>query len=95
MPLNLGVSVAGMPAARPDERATPDVRLSGQAGGYGVGVAWSMRSMYLASMAARILRGLMPCAFSFITSRVTPMQMSQVGAIESSTTLPSGLTCLT
>ena len=32
------------------------------AGGYGVAVAWAIRSMYLASTAARILRGLIPCA---------------------------------
>ena len=55
----------------------------------------SICSAYLASMAARICRGAMLWAFMAITSRVTPRQMSQVGAIESKTTLPSMLTCLT
>ncbi len=50
---------------------------------------------YLASIAARIARGLMPWSFIAITSRVTPRQTSQVGAIGSSTTEPSGLTALT
>lgn len=62
------------------------------AGGYGVGVTMSIWAAYLASMAARISRGVSPCSWSLITSRVTPRQTPQVGAIESSTTLPSGLT---
>lgn len=65
------------------------------AGGYGVGVANSIRSAYCASTAARIFGGLKPCLYIRITARVTPRQMSQVGAIGSSTTLPSGLTSLT
>ena len=50
---------------------------------------------YLASIAARIARGAMPCSFICITSRVTPRQTSQVGAIESKTTDPSGFTAST
>jgi hypothetical protein len=58
-------------------------------------VAWSISAEYSASMATRISRADFPWAFIFITARVTPRQISQVGAIESSTTLPSGLTRLT
>jgi hypothetical protein len=64
-------------------------------GGYGVGVAASIRSAYLASTVARIARGLNPFLSIRITSRVTPMQMAHVGAIESNTTEPSRLTSLT
>lgn len=62
------------------------------AGGYGVGVAEPMRSAYVASMTARISRGLMPRFDICITSRVTPRQIVQVGAIASKTTEPSALT---
>ena len=67
----------------------------GYAGGYGVGVARSVDRAYFSSIAARMARGLMPLAFISITSRVTPRQMSHVGAIESRTALPSGLTAST
>jgi hypothetical protein len=50
---------------------------------------------YLVSISVRITRGLKPRSFICITSRVTPRQISQVGAIASSTTEPSGLTALT
>jgi hypothetical protein len=66
-----------------------------QAGGYGVGVAYSNWSLYRASIAARIARGLMPWSFICITARVTPRQTPQVGAIGSSTTEPSALTSST
>jgi hypothetical protein len=65
------------------------------AGGYGVGVARSIDRAYCASIAARIARGLIPLSFISITARVTPRQTSQVGAIESRTALPSGLTAST
>ena len=55
-------------------------------------MALSMDLAYLASIAARIARGAIPCSFIAITSRVTPRQTSQVGAIESKTTEPSALT---
>jgi hypothetical protein len=58
-------------------------------------VALSMYRAYLASTAARIARGAMPWSCIAITSRVTPRQTSQVGAIGSSPTEPSGLTALT
>lgn len=64
-------------------------------GGYGVGVEKSISSVYLLSMAIRICRGDIPSAFIVITSRVTPKQISQVGAMSSKTTLPSGFTRLT
>jgi hypothetical protein len=43
-------------------------------------------------MAERISNGELPAALSFIASRATPRQISQVGAIESSTALPSAFT---
>jgi hypothetical protein len=43
----------------------------------------------------RIARGARPCAFISITARVTPRQISQVGAILSKTTEPFGLTSRT
>ena len=63
-----------------------------QAGGYGVGVASSIWSAYFVSIATRICLRLMPSSSICITSRVTPRQMPQVGAIESKTTEPSGFT---
>lgn len=45
---------------------------------------------YFRSIEARICRGVIPRACMAITSRVTPRQMSQVGAMESKTTVPSG-----
>lgn len=65
------------------------------AGGYGVGVPKSICAAYFASIAARISRGLRPRAFICITSRVTPRQTPQVGAIGSKTTDPSAFTRLT
>jgi hypothetical protein len=65
------------------------------ADGYGVGVENSILSAYLRSIAARIARSDLPWSSMRITSRVTPRQMPQVGAIESRTTLPSAFTCLT
>ena len=50
---------------------------------------------YLASIAARFDRGVILRSSMLITSRVTPRQISQVGAIGSNTTDPSGLTALT
>ena len=50
---------------------------------------------YVASIAARIARGVIPWPSIPITSRVTPRQISQVGAIGSKTTEPSALTALT
>lgn len=67
----------------------------GYAGGYGAGVARSICAAYLPSIAARIWRGFMPLSRIAITSRVTPKHTSQVGAIESSTAVPSGLTAFT
>src|SRR5262245_14160224 len=83
--------------------SAPTIRLSVRpsqgrthhAGGYGVGVANRILSAYWASTATRIARRDAPWSFIAITTRVTPRQMSQVGAIASNTTEPSGLTVLT
>jgi hypothetical protein len=48
--------------------------------------------MYFASIADRISNGDLVAALSFIASRTTPRQISQVGAMESSTGLPSAFT---
>lgn len=47
---------------------------------------------YIRSISLRIARGAIPLAFISITARVTPRQTSQVGAMSSKTTEPSGLT---
>lgn len=58
-------------------------------------VAESICPAYVASIAARISRGLIPLSSICITARVTPRQTLQVGAIESNTTEPSAPTLLT
>ncbi len=78
--------------ARIVERLTVRRRTTSYGEGYGVGVAISICSAYLLSIAARISRGFIPLACMSITSRVTPRQTPQVGAMGSSTTEPSGLT---
>lgn len=60
-----------------------------------MGVALSMLLAYLRSISVRISRGVLPWFSMFFTSRVTPRQMPQVGAIESSTTVPSASILLT
>lgn len=60
-----------------------------------MGVALSTLLAYLRSISVRISRGVCPWFSMFITSRVTPRQMPQVGAIESSTTVPSASILLT
>ena len=50
---------------------------------------------HFASMAVRIARKVIPWAFSAITSRVTPVQMSQPNDIVSRRTRPSGRTSRT
>lgn len=62
------------------------------AGGYGVGVENAILSAYVRSIAARMSLGAFPSSIMRITSRVTPRQIPQVGAIESRTTLPSAFT---
>ena len=64
------------------------------AGGYGVGVAMSICAAYFVSIAARIARGCIPLSSMSITSRVTPRQTPQVGAIASNVTDPSAWTAL-
>jgi hypothetical protein len=51
-----------------------------------------MMLAYLVSMATLIWRGVIPWPFISITPRVIVMQIPQVGAIVSNTTLPSGFT---
>ena len=75
--------------------ATAPALATHHAGGYGVGVADSIESAYFRSIAVRMSRGDLPSSSIRITSRVTPRQMPQVGAIESSTTVPSAFTALT
>lgn len=67
----------------------------GYAGGYGVGVDASIAAAYFRSISVRIARRGIPLSSIRITSRVTPRQTPQVGAMESKTTLPSRLTALT
>jgi hypothetical protein len=52
----------------------------------------SICAAYFASIEALISRGRMPWFIMSITSRVTPRQTPQVGAIESKVTDPSGWT---
>ena len=84
-------------ASHPASAASADTwsRADDQAGGYGVGVAEAMLSAYVRSIATRIAHGFTPLSSISITSRVTPRQISQVGAIESNTTLPSAPTLST
>lgn len=60
-----------------------------------MGVARSIWSAYRRSISVRISRGVLPCCFRLITTRVTPRHISQVGAMLSNTTLPSELTAFT
>jgi hypothetical protein len=53
------------------------------------------RSPHFASIAERMARSPMFFAFMSITSRVTPVQMSQPKLIVSSRTRPSGITSRT
>jgi hypothetical protein len=59
-----------------------------------VGVERSITFAYVRSIALRISRGDLLSLSIRITSRVTPRQIPQVGAMLSKTTLPAGVTCL-